>query len=492
MANEEGSQPRAFISYSWSSQEHRERIRAWADRLMADGVEVVLDLYDLQEGDDRYAFMERMATDESVSHVLIFSDSEYARKADKRSAGVGVESQIISKQVYEKVTQSKFIPIFCELDDNGDPFLPTYMQNRYGIDFSSEERANASWEQLVRRLHGRPQYAKPPLGGRPAYLDEDAEGDSGVARARLKSLEAALLAGHRDVSVWRRDFLEACIRQADELRIREGIGEESLGERIVDDCRKLVPVRDALVDWVMLEVDSGISAEELRPTLTELLERLLELKSRPEGVTHWSDSWFGAHEVFVYEAFLYIVAALIRGRGDDLLRSIFEAHYMLLTTETYSEERFCRFDRFRGYSSVLKNYLLAPDGRRYVVPEAELIKRQATRGDIDFDAVMEAEVLAVMVSLATDCPLWYPGLIGYAKSFSHVPGLFLRATRHSDFVSLGRMVGIDDVAVLQSAVVEGIESNFKGQGGSFDFHLPGGLRGTLLRMMNLERLDTLP
>ena len=450
----------------------------------------MLDLYDLQEGDDTYAFMERMATDESVSHVLIFSDAEYARKADERSAGVGVESQIISKQVYEKVRQSKVIPIYCDLDDQGKPCLPTYMRNRYGIDFSSDEKANASWEQLMRRLYGRPQYAKPPLGSRPTYLDEDAEGDSGVVRARLQSLETAVLVGHRNVSARRRDFLEACVAQADQLRIREGIGEEDLGQRIVDDCRRLMPVRDALVDWVMLEVDSGISGEELRPTLTELLERLLELKSRPEEVTSWSDSWFGAHEVFVYETFLYIVAALIRARGHELLRSVFEAHYMLPTTETYSEEKFCRFDRFRGVSNALHNHLVKR-GQPNFVAEAELIKRQATRGDIGFDAVLEAEVLAVMVSLATSCPLWYPGLIGYAKSFSHVPGLFLRATRHSDFVSLGRILRIDDVAVLRGAVLEGIKSNFTGQGG-FGFHLPGGLSGTLLRMMNLERLDTLP
>jgi hypothetical protein len=57
--------------------------------------------------------MERMVTDASVSHVLVISDKQYAQKADARKAGVGTESQIISKEVYEKVDQSKFIPIVC-------------------------------------------------------------------------------------------------------------------------------------------------------------------------------------------------------------------------------------------------------------------------------------------------------------------------------------------------------------------------------------------
>ena len=38
---------------------------------MGDGVDVVLDVYDLKEGSDKYAFMERMVTDPTVSHVLV-------------------------------------------------------------------------------------------------------------------------------------------------------------------------------------------------------------------------------------------------------------------------------------------------------------------------------------------------------------------------------------------------------------------------------------
>ncbi len=63
--------PKAFISYSWTSERHQEAVRSWADRLLADGVNVVLDQYDLKEGDDKYAFMEKMVTDASVSGVMM-------------------------------------------------------------------------------------------------------------------------------------------------------------------------------------------------------------------------------------------------------------------------------------------------------------------------------------------------------------------------------------------------------------------------------------
>ena len=129
--------PRAFISYSWTSPGHQAQIRLWAEQMVSDGVDIVLDVWDLKEGDDKYAFMEKMVTDPSVTHVLVFSDSEYAAKADERRAGVGTESQIISREVYAKVQQSKFIPVVCEFSESGEPCLPTFFKARIWIDFSS-------------------------------------------------------------------------------------------------------------------------------------------------------------------------------------------------------------------------------------------------------------------------------------------------------------------------------------------------------------------
>lgn len=172
-AQDEGRpQPRAFISYSWSSPGHQARIRQWAEQLVADGVDVILDIWDLNEGDDKYAFMEKIVTDKSVSHVLVFCDLDYATKSDARKAGVGTESQIISREVYDKVRQSKFIPIACEFDSDGEPCLPTFLKSRIWIDFSSPEAANEHWEQLVRVLYGKPAFEKPTPGKPPAYIGQ--------------------------------------------------------------------------------------------------------------------------------------------------------------------------------------------------------------------------------------------------------------------------------------------------------------------------------
>ena len=46
--------PKVFISYSWSSDTMALDL---AKRLMEHGVEVVIDKWDLKEGQDKYAFM---------------------------------------------------------------------------------------------------------------------------------------------------------------------------------------------------------------------------------------------------------------------------------------------------------------------------------------------------------------------------------------------------------------------------------------------------
>jgi len=99
--------PKVFISYAWSSAEHEAWVIELAERLVESGVDVVLDKWELREGQDKYHFMERMVSDPDVTKVIVISDRKYAEKADQRTGGVGTESQIISREVYEKTDQQK-------------------------------------------------------------------------------------------------------------------------------------------------------------------------------------------------------------------------------------------------------------------------------------------------------------------------------------------------------------------------------------------------
>ena len=473
--------PKVFISYSWTSPRHRERVRLWAERLIQEGIDVILDIYDLKEGHDKYSFMERMVTDPTVTHVLVVCDKAYSEKADAKKAGVGTESQIISREVYERVEQSKFIPVVCEFSADHEPFLPIFLKSRIWIDFSSLEAENGNWEKLVRNLYGKPLYQKPQLGSPPSYIVEDLNIPASPALGKFNTFKQALLDGRKGLNAYRRDFLSACIQYADSLRVRARPEVDSMGQKILEDCGRLVAVRDQIVDWVLLESDIDQS-DDFIEILLRLLEELRELKSRPPQMREWSDSWFEAHAVFVYEAFLYIVAVLIRTSSFGVLHEVFTSQYIMPKSEQYGQTKFSRFSCFYGGSESLQE-VLAPAGKRLLSPAAELVKRQANRLDIQFSDIMQAELLVLLAALVDSEARWYPQTLHYASQ-ADFP-FFVRAAQHRHFVKLATVTGINSADELRTKVRTGYERLGINQGYDFQFNF-----GTFWSQMNMDSLDS--
>ena len=79
---------------------------------------------------------------------------------------------MISPEIYKNLSNSKFIPLICERDETGKECRPHFVKSRFYIDFSSDELLNANWEQLIRRINGKPQFKEPSLGLVPSYILE--------------------------------------------------------------------------------------------------------------------------------------------------------------------------------------------------------------------------------------------------------------------------------------------------------------------------------
>ncbi len=473
--------PKVFISYSWSSPGHQSLIRQWAEQLIADGIDVVIDIFDLKEGNDKYDFMERMVKDPTVTHVLMFCDKSYAEKADARIAGVGTESQIISKEIYDNVGQSKFIPIACEFSDDDNPFLPTFLQSRIWLNFSSPEAVNDNWERLIRLIYGKPEHEKPKLGKPPSYITSNTATPSNPAINKFNAFRQALLQDKKGLSFYREEFLTACFNFADGLRVREP-PVDSLGKKILEDCGKLKPIRNLIVDWVLLE--SEISPTEVFcNALLDFLEKLRELKSRPPEINSWQESWFEAHTLFVYETFLYIIAALLKTNSFQTLHEVFTTHYLLPSTERHGFDRFETFHCFYGYSDALQSEL-APPGKRLNSPAAELIKRQADRVDLPFTSIIEAELLILLMAFLNPTVGWYPQTL-YYHSYNREFPFFVRATQHKHFLKLTSITGISDVEQMRREVRAGHERLNVKQWGGFS-HV-----GSFWSYMNMDGLDTI-
>lgn len=158
--------PSVFISYCWEPDDHPKWVLNLAEKLKSDNVNVIIDKWNLKPGHDVYAFMETLVSDPEITKVLIICNKQYSHKANQRKGGVGVESQIISGEVYGRVDQEKFIPIVAELDPDGKPYLPVYLKSRMYINLSSEKNFNDEYQNLLSCIFDNPsEYAKAYCGG---------------------------------------------------------------------------------------------------------------------------------------------------------------------------------------------------------------------------------------------------------------------------------------------------------------------------------------
>ena len=173
----ENHNPTVFVSYSHSSEDHKSWVKNLAKQLMKNGVNVVLDQWELREGDNKYAFMQRMVTDESVNKIILVCDKAYRDKADNFEGGVGDEAQIISPQLYDQVQQKKVAAIISERSPTGSAYIPAYYGARIYIDLSSQENIDRNYETLLRWIYDQPAEVKPELGEKPSLQDGSANVD---------------------------------------------------------------------------------------------------------------------------------------------------------------------------------------------------------------------------------------------------------------------------------------------------------------------------
>jgi nucleotide-binding universal stress UspA family protein len=155
--------PKAFISYSWETEEHRRWVLDFATRLRRDGVDVTLDQWEVQPGDQLPAFMERAVREND--YVLIVCTPHYKDRSEKRLGGVGYEGDIMTSEVMTQNNARKFIPIF-RIGTSWQAAAPGWLAGKYYVDLSGSAYSEDRYQDLLTTLHGtRP--SPPAIGKRP-------------------------------------------------------------------------------------------------------------------------------------------------------------------------------------------------------------------------------------------------------------------------------------------------------------------------------------
>src|SRR5947208_15393071 len=101
--------PKVFLSYSHDSELHKDWVHTLATRLVANGVDVLLDQWDLTLGSDLARFMESGLT--GADRVLAICTSQYVAKANAGRGGVGYEKMILTAKLMQNVTEDRIIPV---------------------------------------------------------------------------------------------------------------------------------------------------------------------------------------------------------------------------------------------------------------------------------------------------------------------------------------------------------------------------------------------
>jgi len=150
--------PKVFISYSHDSQDYKDWVRSFADRLIVDGIDVTLDQYDLALGEMIPHFMEKGISENNF--VLILVSKGFTEKARERKGGVGFETDLAAGEIVVKQNRRKFIPILIKISYDDVPY---YLRGANAVSIQNLFAYNKEYEEIYRTLTGqKPQ--KPKLG----------------------------------------------------------------------------------------------------------------------------------------------------------------------------------------------------------------------------------------------------------------------------------------------------------------------------------------
>lgn len=399
--------PKVFISYSWSSPEHMEKVRLLAEKLIGHSIDVVLDQWELKEGQDKYVFMEQCVVSPDIDRVLIILDKKYAEKADNRQGGVGDETTVISPKIYSSANQKKFIPIIFECDENGEPYRPAYLQSRMYINLADESIYQEQYEQLVRNIFDKPLFRKPGIGKPPDFILEETSN-----YAPLRDIVRQIMGttdmrkGKLDVLI--RRFVDEFNTKMDEHRI--GDRPENKAELVMAKIGEMKNLRDIYLDFLEALIVSGAP---ISATFFGFFESIIN-NVYAETKSSWADIEYDHFLFLIWDMFICTTACLLHYEKYSDIRDLVE-HTYFLKSQPHSEEKPKSFTAFRPYLQSLENIIKrSHEEPRLFSLTADIAVKRERLPVISKKTIVEADVLLCQLSwiwaadTSKNSDTWFP------------------------------------------------------------------------------------
>ncbi len=190
--------PKVFISYSHDTQEHKKWVLELASRLRNNGIDAILDQFELQPGDDIPHFMEKHLS--TSSKILMICTEKYVDKANKGQGGVGYEKMIVTSNLMKRIDENKIIPLIRQVASTE---VPTFLRSKLFINFSNKDDYEFAYDELVRTIHDSPLFKKPEVGNNPfkPIEKEKIDGDIDFLHSIIKAID-------KEYAIWQNPYTE--------------------------------------------------------------------------------------------------------------------------------------------------------------------------------------------------------------------------------------------------------------------------------------------
>jgi len=436
--------PKLFISYCWSSEEHEQWVLDLATELREAGIDVFLDKWDLKEGQDALKFMEKMVTDPKIKKVAIICDHTYVEKADKRTGGVGTETQIISPEIYAKEDQNKFVVIVAERDENGKACLPTYYKSRIFIDLSESDSYATNFEKLLRWIYDKPLYQKPEIGKIPEFLSETNSIKLGTSVKCKRALDA--IRNNKGYANGALDeYFQTFVENLEKFRISNAEGE--FDDEVIKNIDNFLPYRNESIT-IFLTVAQYRNIPETWQQLHKFFENLIPYMYSPERTIARKKTDFDNFRFIIHELFLYAISSLLKYECFDAVAYLIRQHYFVEKNNEYNRNIMKPFTIFFQYMSSLdrRNERLKL-GRTSL--RADLLKQRSETSGIKFMQLMQSDFILFI----RDCldaikyqqhQFWWPTTLLYIERHNGTLEIFARAQSKEYFSKINCIFDIGE------------------------------------------------
>lgn len=473
--------PKLFISYSWSTPDYEQDILRIATELRDSGIDVILDKWDLKEGHEATAFMEKMVADEHIKKVAIFCDKTYKDKADGRKGGVGTETQIISSEVYKAQDQSKFVAVVMERDEDGKACLPVYYSSRIYIDLSDPATYATQFERLLRWVYDKPLDVKPEIGKTPAFLTDTVSSVRLATAVLARRAQDSIRNGRDNALPATREYFDTFVSELEKIRLVSG-GKNDFDEDVVKSIEDFLPYRDELID-ILSNIALYRYGQDSYRLVHRFIEQLVPFLDRPAHLDSWSEWDFDNYRFIVLEIYLYSIAIMLKYERFDAIPVLTSNFFV---PENRGNEPMSPFESINRDMSSLSHRVARLELRR-VSLAADFLKERCKGVSVQFTELMQADLVLFLKGQLGQSHYygWVPETLIYADRHGAAFELFARSQSSQYFQNLKKVLGISSKQTLVDLANE------------FDNgqrHLPSRdyRRMNFKSLIGLQRLDTLP